>query len=205
MVRTMSRPGRSELSRRLDERIDHPERAESIDQALWDECGAERAILVMDMSGFTRITRRRGILHFLAVYRRAHRLVVPIIHNHAGRVVKGEADNVIAVFPRAVQAADAAAEMLRTAARANLGLGDDDQVRLCLAVGAGRILELKDDIFGDEVNVTFKLGEDVAAAGELLLTEGALQSMRQEGASPEVQQRQAQVGGVPLEFYSLKV
>jgi adenylate cyclase len=199
----MSRLTRSDLSNRLDERNEQPDRSEAIDRALWQECGADRAVLVLDMSGFTRITRRRGILHFLAVYRRAHRMTVPLIERHDGRLLKAEADNVIGVFPDASRAVAAAVGMMWAAAAANADLGEDDRMLLCIAVGFGHILELADDFFGDEVNITFKLGEDVAKAGEVLLTEGALQNMRGHGDEPEVQDRETVVGGVPVKHYAM--
>jgi class 3 adenylate cyclase len=199
----MSRLTRNELSERLDERNDHPDQCEAIDRALWQECGADRAVLVLDMSGFTRITRRRGILHFLSVYRRAHRLTVPLLEAHGGRLLKAEADNVIGVFPDAACALASAVAMMRGAAEANASLGVDDQMLLCIAVGYGHILELQDDFFGDEVNITFKLGEDVAKAGEVLLTEGGLQDARARGETPVVQERETIVGGVPVRHFAV--
>ena len=58
------------LRERLSERLAHPERADEIDRELWAELGQEIAILMSDTSGFTRITRERGTLHFLSLVQR---------------------------------------------------------------------------------------------------------------------------------------
>ena len=43
---------------------------------------------------------------------------------------------------------------------------------LCVGIGYGRVLRIGDrDVFGQEVNAASKLGEDLATAGEILVTE----------------------------------
>lgn len=194
----------AELGAVLDGRNAHPETADQLDREIWERCGADRGILVMDLSGFTRLTRARGILHFLAVFRRAWRVSCPVVSAHGGRVVKCEADNVIASFPSASAALDAAVGMLRAVRELNVTLDDDSRMRLCIAVGWGRILELEDDFFGDEVNVTFKLGEDVARSGEVLITESAVTQLEREGRAVGGEDRSLEVGGVPIRYRHLR-
>ena len=55
------------LVAKMAERNAHPDREEDIDRALWAELGDEGAILASDSAGFTRITRKRGTLHFLSM------------------------------------------------------------------------------------------------------------------------------------------
>ena len=76
--------------------------------ALWREAGCDRAVLVMDMSGFTRITRARGIVAFLAEFRRAIAAVMPILRANHVHAVKTAADNVMASFEHAHDAITAA-------------------------------------------------------------------------------------------------
>lgn len=169
---------REELYRKLDLRLADPSIGELQDAEIWAELGVERALLVMDLSGFTRITRSRGILHFLAVYRRAMRVVAPAIAQAHGRIVKREADNVIATFGEVGAAVDAAVRIVAASAALDGELGEDDRVYPCFGIGFGKILELTDDVFGDEVNLAFKLGEDVAERREILITEAAMRALR---------------------------
>jgi len=190
----------AQLGGLLDERNAHPGQESELDNAIWKRCGADRGILVLDLSGFTRLTRARGILHFLSVFRRAWHLACPVVAAHGGRVVKSEADNVIGSFPSASEAFAAAAAMIRAAEELNRSLDEDSRVHMCIAVGWGHILELQDDFFGDEVNITFKLGEDIARPGEVLVTESAMARLAVEGTSIGGQEVTTEVGRVRVTY-----
>ena len=59
-----------ELARLLDARNEHPESLAEIDGEIWRRFGRTRAVLVLDMCGFSRLTMRYGVTHFLAMIRR---------------------------------------------------------------------------------------------------------------------------------------
>jgi class 3 adenylate cyclase len=195
---------RAELYRKLDLRLADPSLAERQDGEIWGEVGVERALLVMDLSGFTRLTRSRGILHFLTVYRRAIRIVEPAIANARGRIVKREADNVIATFGDVGDAVDAALAIVAESAAIDAHLAEDERVYPCLGIGFGRILELTDDVFGDEVNLAFKLGEDIAKRNEILLTDAAMRGLRALGRAPDAEALDVVVGGVDVPYFRLR-
>ena len=94
---------RDELRRLLHERNEHPELLTEIDRAIRDRFTRTLAVLVLDMSGFSRLTHRYGVVHFLAMIQRMHDLVLPVVEapRYGGRLLKLEADNVYAVFPDA--------------------------------------------------------------------------------------------------------
>ncbi|MBS2025265.1 MAG: adenylate/guanylate cyclase domain-containing protein [Deltaproteobacteria bacterium] len=147
---------------------------QALSSALWSAHGKDRAVLVSDLSGFTRITRQRGLLQFLAVFERARRIGEAAFTLHGGRYLKHEADNLIALFDTPGAAAACARTMLWEAKKHNAGVSDvAGHVRFCIGISYGHIMELSDDAFGDAVNVAFKLGEDVAKADEILVSEDA--------------------------------
>ena len=167
------------LQRRLSERIAQPDRVDALDKEIWDQLGENRAILVSDMSGFTRLTKKRGILHFLAMHYQGVTLVTPVIGAHAGTPVKAEADNTISTYARPDQAARCAIAVQRSLSEHNATVADPDaRIFFCIGIGYGRVLHMTDDIFGDEVNVAYKLGEDIAKAGEILVSESARDAIR---------------------------
>ena len=55
-----------------------------IEQALWKEFGVERAVLVLDMSGFSELCERHGIVHYLSMVRRMQATAEPIIAKYDG-------------------------------------------------------------------------------------------------------------------------
>ncbi len=189
----------------LDRRIEDPSIGGTQDEELWRACGADRALLVVDLSGFTRLTKSRGILHFLTVYRRATRVAFPVFERHRGRCVKREADNLIYSFDRVRDALAAARDLVAETAALDERLDPDERVFVCVGIGGGRILELADDVFGDEVNVAFKLGEDVARAREILLSDAALARLREEGEEVDAEPRDADVGAVRLRHHAVRL
>src|SRR5438477_1915480 len=110
---------RAVLEQLLARRNEHPERLTEIDREIWDAFGETRAVWVLDMCGFSRLTVRYGITHFLAMIQRLHHLVRPIVIEHGGRVVKTEADNVFAAFPDVAAAVAAARRVQEQLASAN--------------------------------------------------------------------------------------
>src|SRR5687767_14469089 len=183
---------REDLYRRLDELNRAPDRAAELEAALWQQVGAERAIFVSDMAGFTRLTRQRGILYFLGQFRKAACVAEELIARHGATFWKTAADNVIATFPGMESALATARDFAKLSF---------DEVRPCVGVGYGRVLELEDDVFGDEVNITYKLGEDLAEPGEVLLTSAAAKLAV--GFPIEGPQR-VEMGGVEVPYYRLR-
>ena len=163
-----------ELKRMLSERNEHPERLAEIDKQIWDTFGKTCAVWVLDMSGFSRLTMRHGITHFLSMIHRMHTIVLPIIVAEGGSVVKTEADNVFATFNDVTPAVTASRLVLAELAKANEYLPEDWDMYVSIGIGYGDILMVSDyDFYGSEVNYASKLGEDVARQGEIYLTEHA--------------------------------
>lgn len=165
---------RAELDRLLQTRNEHPERAAEIDATIHSMFSQTHAIFVLDMSGFSRLTVRYGIIHFLAMVHRLCVIARPIIQQHQGKLIKQEADNLFAVFPSVALAVDAAVDLLKTLVAVNTGLPDSLDLFASIGIGYGEVLMVEDsDLYGNEMNLASKLGEDLARAGEILLTEGA--------------------------------
>lgn len=192
---------RDEFLQKLEARPSDPDAAVAFDSELTAKLNATVAILVADLSGFTRLTKKHGILHFLSVFERAVRLSTPHITGNAGTLLKTAADNMIAVFPDPKNALAAARGMMRAAKEDAARHPADSHVRICTGIGFGPILMLDDDCFGDEVNVAFKLGEDVAETDEILISDAAADFLKAEGVDDLQGPASAGVGGVDLIYY----
>jgi len=154
-------------------RIEHPEDAKKLDAKIRKQFEKKVAIFVLDMSGFSRLTQRYGIIHYLAMVRMMRRVVSPVIATHGGLVIKFEADNCFAVFKTADDAVSAALEINHDLDISNLTTPDESDVHVCIGIGYGPTLLACDDMYGNEMNLSSKLGEDVAEKGEILITEAA--------------------------------
>jgi adenylate cyclase len=191
---------RRALDELLDQRNQHPERLTSIDGRIRKSFQQSHAIFVLDMCGFSRLTVRHGIIHFLAMIRRLQTIVVPIIGASGGRVVKIEADNIFAVFPDVPQALRAARKIREALARTNEVLPDDWDLHASMGIGHGDVLMVGNaDFYGSELNLAAKLGEDVAGPGEILLTDAA--AARAGRARPTLKRRRTRIGKMSLVFW----
>jgi adenylate cyclase len=183
---------------------------DAFDVEVWSRFGVEGTILVTDLSGFTRTTRTRGILHFLTIFRRSEVLADPIVAAHGGRVLKHEADDLIVEFGSPRRAVEAALELQRRFRALNATLAEDERVGLCVGIEHGRYIGLADDAFGDPVNVAYKLGEDVAEVGEVLVGDAALSAARAEGFALDAAvvldgPRRRALGGLEIVHHSLRL
>jgi len=172
---------RTELHRLLQERIEHPTRQEEIDRQIHQTFDLECAVLILDLAGFSRISLRHGIIHFLAMVHRMTAIATPILQRHSGTLVKQEADNLFAIFPTVQPAVDAAVDILKAFVAVNTGLPDEHDLHAGIGIGYGTmIMVAQEDLYGCEMNLACKLGEDLARRGEILLTDAAFQQLQGE-------------------------
>src|SRR6188474_3865819 len=149
---------------------------QKIEHSLWTAFGAEYAVFVLDMSGFSLLTRKYGIVHYLSMVRRMQMTTEPIVKSYGGFMIKYEADNCFAVFPDPLSAVNAAIAMQHAFSAANLLTSEDLDIHIACGIDFGEILIIgHEDCFGDPVNRASKMGEDVAAAGEILVTKEAME------------------------------
>lgn len=152
-----------------------PDRRRALEAGLWAEFGADRAVLVLDMSGFSELSNRYGIVHYLSMVRRMQLTAEPIVSSYSGTLVKFEADNCFAMFPEVADAIQAAIELNAAFQAANEATSDELDIRIACGVDYGSILVLPgEDFFGNAVNRACKLGEDLAGPGEILVTSEAM-------------------------------
>ena len=155
-----------------------PDERGKIDQSLWQKFGHKKAVFVMDMSGFSLLTQKFGIVHYLSMVKRMQITTHPIIEAHGGKVVKFEADNCFAVFDE-VQNSIRAAVALNAAFNAiNTHTDEAFDIRISIGIDYGDVLLIGGpDYFGDAVNRACKLGEDVAGPGEIFINQVAFEQM----------------------------
>jgi class 3 adenylate cyclase len=158
----------------VEERMQAGTDVAAIDQRIWDLFGEEWAVMFTDLAGFSRQVAKFGIIHFLQVIYEQKRLLLPIVETHDGILIKVEADSFLILFKKPDQALRCAIAMQQRCAAVNARRTAEEQVILCCGVGFGRLLKIgDDDVFGHEVNIASKLGEDTAKGGEILVTKAA--------------------------------
>ena len=145
-----------------------PDERIKIDQSLWQKFGHKKAVFVMDMSGFSLLTQKFGIVHYLSMVKRMQITTRPIIEAHRGTVVKFEADNCFAAFDEIQDSIRAAMALNVAFDEINTHTDENFDIRISIGIDYGDVLMIGGpDYFGDAVNRACKLGEDVAGPGEI--------------------------------------
>ena len=198
----LRRNSHAHLHALLDEMLDRPEAEAELTAALERDFGETRAVLVLDLSGFSRCTAENGIVCFLLMIHKLKRLAVPAVEEAGGILVKAEADNLYCMFEDVDDAIAAAQEILRRLEIANRDDPAHRQLGAAIGIGFGPILNVDErDLFGQEVNLACKLGEDIARPGEILLTAAArARAERLEAAS---ERNEVGISSLTVSYYKI--
>ena len=197
------RNSRENLDRLLEEIIENPERRTEVTESIETMFGQEKAVMILDMSGFSQTTQRYGITSFLLMIHQMRRIATPCVIAHNGLVLKAEADNLFCLFDTVRDAVRAAQKMTRHLTAANHILPQAQRLYVSIGIGCGMILNIADeDLYGNEVNLAAKLGEDIAAMGEILLTSAAHAELRE----PDIvcKEETVSISGLELKYFSVQ-
>lgn len=122
--------------------------------------GATKAVLVVDMCGFSQLSVYPGIATALIQIWRMRQVGEEVVKEYGGELIKVAADNVYATFPSVTSAELAALSFV-------------SKVPCSCGIGFGRLILPPGDIWGVEMNEASKLGEDEAQYGQILYTTAA--------------------------------
>lgn len=131
-------------------------------------------IMVTDMSGFTKLTKKYGILHFLRLVLKARSIMLPAMAKVGGKKIKYEGDNIIASFPNVDVAVSCIKSCKEQIAVYNENREKDFQIRMGFALDVGEVTLLGHDVVGDTFDCSFLLAEDIAEVGEVLVSKGVV-------------------------------
>ncbi|MDQ6961552.1 MAG: adenylate/guanylate cyclase domain-containing protein [Mariprofundaceae bacterium] len=174
-----------------------------IEQALWQRYGVEQAVMILDMSGFSLMTQKYGIIHYLSMVQRMQAATKPVIERYRGHVVKFEADNCFAHFESVSDAIHAAVTINHTLDGINMMTDKIFDIKVSCGIDYGKFLLVDDlDFFGDPVNRASKLGEDISSAGEILVSKEAMATVLDEKI--KTAEVQYSISGITIEAHLIQ-
>jgi class 3 adenylate cyclase len=195
-------PGESELTELLTELLENPEDWDQIVERIDKIFTQTKALMVLDMSGFSRTTLNRGITTFLLMIHQMQRLAVPSVEDNGGTLIKTEADDLYCIFDTVPDALAAGREIAVRLETANLILPKGRELYASIGIGYGPVLNIgNQDLWGSEMNHASKLGEDVADKGEIILSEAAKEALGE--SVHRFEQRSLDLSGIDLNYYLL--
>ena len=125
------------------------------------------AILSADVVGYSRLmaANEAATVETLKSYRD---IIARLVVRHGGRVVNAPGDALLAEFPSAVEAVQAAIEIQKSVEGHNIELEADRRMQFRIGVNLGDVIEEADGtIYGDGVNIAARM-EALAEGGRRL-------------------------------------
>ena len=155
------------------------QRGEMDEAAFRQKYHRDRAILSIDMTGYTASAMQYGELQSLLRIMNAQRVVIPVLQDLGAELIRCFADDIVALFHEPNAAIDAAFEIHERIRVFNASpLAGENPTSCCVGIGFGRLFAIGPNLAqGDEMNQASKLGEDIARANETLVTERAYAEM----------------------------
>lgn len=183
----------------------NPAARDALEETLWKEFGADKVVLVVDMSGFSRISQSRGIVHYLSMVHRMQLTAEPVIASHGGRLVKFEADNCFAMFDDSLSAVRCGIGLNLAFDAANIVTPVELDIHISVGINRGRVLVVDNylEFFGNAVNCASKLGEDSARPGEILVTQAVADDIPAH-ARIDLEPLKIALSGMDIEGYSVQ-
>jgi class 3 adenylate cyclase len=139
-----------------------------------------KAILTLDLTGFTiHAMRGHQINAFLRILD-AQRVCIPVLQEHGATLVRAFADDLVGLFDEPGAALDAAFEMHRRIALFNQSEhASEKPAQACVGIGYGDVYAIGPNLaMGDEMNRASRLGEDTARGNETLITSNVYYALR---------------------------
>jgi adenylate cyclase len=163
------------------------------------------AILCADVVGYSRLVGRDET-GTLARLDQARGILRTVIEGQGGRVFNLAGDGLLAEFPSALAAVQAA-----ITAQDRLGVWaevqpEDDRMRLRIGVNLGDVVVSGDDLLGDGVNVAARL-QEVAAPGGICLSGAVYEQVRSkiETGFADLGPRSMKNIADPVRVYALRI
>jgi class 3 adenylate cyclase len=126
------------------------------------------AILSADVKGYSRLIGddEKGTVRTLNAYKE---VMTGLIQHHHGRVVDAPGDNLLAEFASVVDAVECSVEIQKELKTRNAELPENRRMEFRIGVNLGDVVEEKDKIFGDGVNIAARM-ESLADGGGICIS-----------------------------------
>lgn len=160
-------------SQRLEELI--RERAR-LDREL-ERCRELVVVLFVDIVGSTRFYDEHGDVAGLVMVQKCLDVLIPLVEQHNGTVIKTIGDAILARFCEAGDAVRSAIDMQRGLAEHNRDQAPEDQIHVRVAINLGLALLKGADVFGDVVNVAARI-ESVVEPDEIAISPTVYEKIR---------------------------
>ncbi|MDP7422489.1 MAG: adenylate/guanylate cyclase domain-containing protein [bacterium] len=167
--RIMEEVSGDDLATMLHKRMSQ-EDAEELDQKIMERYGRHLTIMFTDLKDFTRKSAELEMVEMMEMMQEHDDLIIPVLEEHLGRIVKKIGDAVMAVFENPVNAVKSAVAVQRKLLSRNLHVIDPSRkIQIRIGINCGTVLEKEGDVYGDPVNMASRV-EGLAKEEQIFIT-----------------------------------
>ena len=160
-------------------------------------------ILLTDIKGFTDKTSSKTRAAISTMLDEHRAVVLPLLEARGGRLIKTIGDAFLMTFESPTNAVLAGVDVQEALAKLNEGRAADDRLDIRIAINAGEVNLIENDVFGEAVNITARI-ESIAEAGQVYFTEAVYLAMNK-AEVPSSEIGLVQLKGIPDKIRVYKV
>lgn len=127
------------------------------------------AVMFIDIVGFTRKSSSMDLVATMNYLRTYEEMIIPIIENHYGRIIKKMGDGLMIAFESSLFAVLAAIRIQERLKNYNLFKEEIEKIIVRIGINSGNVAVEENDLFGDTVNVASRM-ETLAYPSKILLS-----------------------------------
>ncbi|MBI5055716.1 MAG: CHAT domain-containing protein [Nitrospirae bacterium] len=150
---------------------------EKIDSLLKSKFSRAISIMFTDIKGSTSFYESRGDIDGRVMVHRHNEIVLPLLKEFNGELLKTIGDATMTVFDSPSNALGCAIAIQRKLREVNKGGAESEHIHVRIGLNYGTAIVDKGDVFGDVVNVASRV-ESLADAGEIFITEDMYREVR---------------------------
>ena len=160
-------------------------------------------ILLTDIKGFTDKTSSKTRAAISTMLDEHRAVVLPLLEARGGHLIKTIGDAFLMTFESPTNAVLAGLSVQEALAKLNEGRSADDRLEIRIAINAGEVNLMENDVFGEAVNITARI-ESIAEAGQVYFTEAVYLAMNK-AEVPSSEIGLMQLKGIPEKIRVYKV
>jgi class 3 adenylate cyclase/HEAT repeat protein len=147
-------------------------------------------VFFIDIAGYTEKSQALKSTELMTLIKAFEDIVVSVIDEYQGRIVKKMGDGILAYFKSPVGATAAALSVQRKIGEYSAMRVEQEKFQTRIGLNTGSIIRKGKDIFGEVVNVAARM-QSAATPGDILLTDATYQEVREHVRCTELGKIQA--------------
>lgn len=184
----------------LAKRFSNDGASSNFDEQLMKKFTFEKTVMFTDIVGFTSKAAEKQLLDTMTLLAVHDQLLMPIVDNFEGILIKKIGDALMLRFDDAINACKAAKEMQFQLAKFNKK--SNEKIFIRIGLNTGTVFVKNEDVFGDAVNVAARM-ESLAQPGRIFITQATFSKTKDKIECEDIGKHMLKGLKEPCQVYSI--